>query len=683
RKDGTVFWGSLSSITQTNSTGEILLTNAFQDITERKLIEEALRESEQKYRNLFDSAVDAIITIDLEDRITSWNQGAERIFGWTSEAIGKNLNELTIPKDLQSERKKILRDALTGKNITGIETVRLRKDGRRVDVSLTFSPIINTEGKIIGLSGIVRDITERKQAEKERLRLIEEIKKRHGQAENLAMNLKKERDTLQIIMENTGTQLAYLDSNFNFVRVNSAYADGSGHKKGELIGKNYFELFPDPENKAIFERVRDTGEAVEFKARPFEFPDQPWRGTTYRDWTLTPIKEASGKVDRLVLSLVDVTERIKAEQATQKALTYAESIVDTVPQPLVIIDSSLRVKTANHAFYKIFKVSIEDTKDKLLYELGNRQWDIPELRKLLEEVIPRNKHVKDFRVDHEFPIIGKRTMLLNASSFYQDGAEMILLAIDDITEREKIEEVRLENERLMSASRARSEFLTVMSHELRTPLTSIIGYSILLKEKTYGGLNEKQEFYVDNTLTSSKHLLDLINGILDLAKIEAGKIELAFEDVSVPDTINEVLYLMKEKAAGQNIVLKKELDPAMSLIKADRQKFKQILFNLLSNALKFSKEDGGTVTISAKKEGNMAKISISDAGIGIREDDIPKLFQKFEQLDSGISRKYGGTGLGLAITKQLVELHGGKITVESRYREGSTFTFLLPTAGRE
>ncbi len=649
------------------------------EIIERRHIEEVLRESEQKYRNLFDNAGDAIINIDLDTRVTSWNRSAERIFGWkTSEAIGRELDSLIIPRDMQAEFKRNLREAVSGKNITGIATVCRRKDGSRVDVGLTISSILNADGKIIGLSGIFRDITESKHAEKERLRLIEEIKKRHEKTENLAMNLKKERDALQIIMENTGTQLAYIDSNFSFIRVNSAYAKGCGHRKEELISKNYFELFPDPENQVIFERVRETGKAAEFKAKPFEFPDQPWRGTTYWDWTLTPTKDAEGKVDRLVLSLSETTEQVLRERSMQKALSYAEGIVDTIPVPLLILDSNQFVKTANNAFYMMFKVSIEETRDRLLYDIGNRQWDIPKLRELLEEVIPKNSQVQDFEVEHEFPSIGRRTMMLNASKFQQDGTDMILLSIEDITQFKKIEELRLENEKLISAEKARSEFLSIMSHELRTPLTSVIGYSILLREQQLGTLNKKQAFYVDSVIENSKHLLSLINNVLDLAKMEAGKLELAVEKVSVPEIIIDSLNLIKESARSRRIVLKKDLDPALDIIEADRQKFKQILFNLLSNALKFSKEGGGIIKVSAKKERSMAKISVSDTGIGIGEEDIPRLFQKFEQLDSGISRKYGGTGLGLAITKQLVELHGGEITVASRYGEGSTFTFLLP-----
>jgi signal transduction histidine kinase len=216
-----------------------------------------------------------------------------------------------------------------------------------------------------------------------------------------------------------------------------------------------------------------------------------------------------------------------------------------------------------------------------------------------------------------------------------------------------------------------------MNHELRTPLTSIIGFSELLKDKAIvGELNEKQEHLVDKVLSNSDHLLELINDFLDLSKIEAGKTELVIEEFSVPAAIDEAVTLIKEIAAKRNITFRNELEPLD--IKADKRRFKQIILNLLNNAVKFSKPGGGIVTIAAKKSGDMAQISVSDTGIGIKKEDLERLFWAFEQLDSGNSRKYGGTGLGLTISKRLVELHGGTIRVESKYGEGSTFSILLP-----
>jgi len=259
----------------------------------------------------------------------------------------------------------------------------------------------------------------------------------------------------------------------------------------------------------------------------------------------------------------------------------------------------------------------------------------------------------------------------------------IVLVFYDITERKRAEEIRLEKERIEYASKAKSEFLSNMSHELRTPLNSIIGFSELLNQKVPGELNEKQEHYVDNILTSGNFLLNLINDILDLSKVEAGKMELVIEKISVPETINETIILIKEKAMKHNISLKKELDPQLEFIEVDRHRLKQVLFNLLSNAVKFSKKEGGTVTITAKKEMDMARFSVSDTGIGIKPENLGKLFQNFEQLEPGISAKYGGTGLGLAICKQLVELHGGRMWAESKYGKGSTFTFILPLKAKK
>ncbi len=248
----------------------------------------------------------------------------------------------------------------------------------------------------------------------------------------------------------------------------------------------------------------------------------------------------------------------------------------------------------------------------------------------------------------------------------------------DITERKNAVELRIEKEALEYASKAKSEFLASMSHELRTPLNAIIGFSQLLEAGMGGELKEKQKHYINNITNAGTFLLNLINDILDLSKIEAGKIELNIEKIPLKVTVEETITLIKEKAMKHNIIIKKEFEPGLDLIYADKQRVKQILFNLLSNAIKFSKDEGGTVKITTRKVDENVQISVCDTGIGIKPENIEKLFKKFEQLDKGISQKYGGTGLGLEITKQLVEQHGRRIWVESKYGEGSTFTFTLP-----
>jgi signal transduction histidine kinase len=236
----------------------------------------------------------------------------------------------------------------------------------------------------------------------------------------------------------------------------------------------------------------------------------------------------------------------------------------------------------------------------------------------------------------------------------------------------------LKKKRPVSASKAKLEFLANMRHKLRTPLNSIIGFSELMKQKVSGGLSEKQEHYLDNILINSRQLLDVINDVFDLIRIETDNMELNIETFSVPLALDETISLFKEKASKHKVILKNELDPQLELIESDQNKFRQVLFNLLDNAVKFSKDEGGTVIIKTRKLEDTIQVSISDTGIGIRETDMDKLFKTFELVDMGITKKYDGTGLGLVISKYLVEMQGGKIRAESKFGEGSTFTFLLP-----
>jgi signal transduction histidine kinase len=237
----------------------------------------------------------------------------------------------------------------------------------------------------------------------------------------------------------------------------------------------------------------------------------------------------------------------------------------------------------------------------------------------------------------------------------------------------------LAKDEALRASSVKSNFLMKMSHELRTPLNSVLGFSQVLKMKQNGALNEKQDQYVDNIFHSATRLLGIINDMLDLVKVESGEIlPLSIQSFLAHEAIDEAFIFINDRAAQKKIIVKKEIDPGLGIIEADKLRFKQILINLFDNAIKFSKPDGGIVNIAAGKNGDMAHFSISDSGIGIKDEDIDRIFDPFYQADSGISRRYGGAGAGLAVTKQLVDEHGGSIWVESRYGEGSTFSFTLP-----
>lgn len=521
-----------------------------------------LHEAEEKYRNLFDNTGDAAITSDPEDVVTSWNPGAEKIFGWKAqEAIGKKLSALIIPPSLKGEKEQLIHEAMSGMTVTRINTVRLHRDWiTRINVNLILSPILDANQNLIGLSYIIKDLTERRQAENA---------------------LKESEERFKAVMQSAADAVILSDSIGNIISWNRGAETIFQYSKEEMMGKQISILIPrryrfshdnglmrvtsTGESRIIGKKVEMYGMRKDGNEFPMELSLATWK---------------SGKTVFYSGIIRDVTERKKSEEI------QSENI--------------------------------------------------------------RLRRLADITRDTTF-----------------------------VTDRKKAEEVRRENRRFELESKAESDFLARMSHELRTPLNSVVGFCELLKQKIHGDLNKKQEQYLDKVIASSKFLLDIIND-LDLRMVDAGKVELVIEKMSVPETINETITLVAEKALKQNVSLRKDIDLQLDFIEADRKRVKLILFNLLSNAVKFSKKEGGIVTVTAKKERDMAKFQVSDTGIGIREEDIEKLFNKFQQLDSGCTRKFEGAGLGLAISRQLVELQGGKIMVESKYGEGTTFTVLLP-----
>ena len=228
-----------------------------------------------------------------------------------------------------------------------------------------------------------------------------------------------------------------------------------------------------------------------------------------------------------------------------------------------------------------------------------------------------------------------------------------------------------------AANRHKFEFLANVSHELRTPLNAIIGFSEVLLEKLFGELNPKQNEYVDDILSSGRHLLSLINDILDLSKIEAGRMELETTTFHLPDAIDNALLLVRERATRHAIKLERAIDDRLGDFTGDERKIKQILLNLLSNAVKFTPE-GGRIKVEARLGEQNVIISVSDTGIGIAPQDQEAIFEEFRQAGGSYAHKREGTGLGLTLTRRFVEMHGGKIWVESELGKGSTFTFTLP-----
>jgi len=743
--------------------------------------------------------------------------------------------------------------------------------------------------------------------------------------------------------------------------VNLTGAQLLGRERHLLANKPFSSFIADADGKELFARHLESVLQQQGMQR-CEISLAGKDGTLIHGQLQSITVDASESTDCYILSsIVDGTVGKQLETEIQDAREYAENIVETVHKPLVVLDSDLKILTANQSFYDIFKVTPEATIGNFIYDLGNRQWDIPKLRVLFEDILPNDTVFNGYEVDHEFLEIGRKVILLNARQIYRKniGSHIILLAMEDITERKLAEEAllkagalqiaifnsanfssiatdakgviqifnvgaetmlgytaaevlnkitpadisdpqeviaraeelslelgtpinpgfealvfkasrgiediyeltyirkdgsrfpavvsvtalrdeqdaiigylligtdntarkQIEAEQMQLSQRlrdhqfytrslfesnidaimttdpsgiitdvnkqmealtgctrdeligapfknyftdpnlaetsiklvlrekkvtnceltvrardgketvvsfnattfydrdrklqgvfaaardvterkrldqvlqeknvelesaravaektnlAKSDFLANMSHELRTPLNSIIGFSEVLQDQLFGPINEKQQEYVHNILTSGRHLLSLINDILDLSKVESGNMELETSPFSLRELLDTSMIMFREKALKGGIDLHLDLAPEADVcIVADQRKLKQILFNLLSNAVKFT-HAAGTVNLSAVRDGDFIEISVADTGIGIREEDIQKLFRAFTQLESVYTKGFQGTGLGLALTRQLVELHGGRIWVRSEFGTGSRFSFTIP-----
>lgn len=398
----------------------------------------------------------------------------------------------------------------------------------------------------------------------------------------------------------------------------------------------------------------------------------------------------------VVLAMEDVTERRRAERLLAEIETYAQNIVDTVREPLVMLDSTLRVRSANRAFYQTFQVSSEETENCLIYELGNGQWDIPALRTLLDDIIPQRSVFDDYELEHDFPSLGRRVMLLNARQLRAGNhTELLVLALEDVTERRRVRalerrftaELSENYKRLQDLEKLRDDLTHMIIHDLRTPLTSVImGMQTL---EIAGDLNADQREMTDLAVAGGNTLLGMINDLLDVEKLESGSMQIDYATLSPDQLVTSAVRQVDSLLKNKKIRLVVEIAPELPSFQGDENKLRRTLVNLLGNAIKFT-PSGGDVTVAvtgevrARGSGSpdepFLAFCVSDTGEGIPPEAFGRIFEKFGQVTSRAGGRTMSTGLGLAFCKLAVEAHGGHIGVESTVGDGSRFRFTLPLA---
>ncbi|MCB2225466.1 MAG: PAS domain S-box protein [Desulfarculaceae bacterium] len=648
RRDGQVRWVYERGAAIADDQGTQWLDGAILDVTERKMAEQ----DNLRLGRILEESQNEIFIFDAESlKFLQVNQGARRNLGYSMEEL-RGMTPVDIkPEFTQEEFQKLVEPLHKGLESHLIfNTVHQRKNGSTYEVEVNLQ--LSTQELAPVFVAVIQDMTEknRSQAEIQRLSLVAE-----------------RTDNVVIITDGEG----YIQwANQAFFRV-------SGYTLPEVEGKKPGVLLQgpdtDPDTVRFMSRQLARGEGFNV-----EIVNYSKNGHKY--WQavdVQPVHDDKGKLTNFVAVQQDITERKRNEVE----LRQQAQIIDQTHDAVISVSLEGEVTSWNQGAQALFGYNKEEALGKRMSFILRSQDAASLDETVLEELYRKGQHELEIvlkkKSGMEFTALLSLSLLKNLQGM-PDG--FVAYAVD-ISERKKAEEaVRMAKETAEEASRIKSEFLANMSHELRTPLNAIIGFSEILVDQTFGELNEKQLRQTRHILESGRHLLSLINDILDLSKVESGKMELEPSAVNLGGVLEATTVLIKEKAAKHGITLSLELPEELRLLNftADERKLKQIMFNLLSNAAKFT-PDGGAITITAAKEVGFIQVSVQDTGLGISPEDQARIFDEFEQVDSTYARKQQGTGLGLALTRKLVELHGGRIWLESEgLNQGSTFTFTIP-----
>ncbi|MBP0017359.1 MAG: PAS domain S-box protein [Cyanobacteria bacterium SBLK] len=654
-------WVQINSQPEQLENGDVLWDGMMIDISDRKSAEQELLLKQNHLKALLNNIPHIAWIKDEQSRFIAVNQPFADICGVSAEALVGQTDYDIWPAELarayrdddfqvlQSDRRKVVEERISlGNGTLGwLET--------------TKTPFRDVNGNLAGTVGIAADITERKQAEQQLQELSErlELALQSAQIGIWEYDFKNDR-------------LSWDNRMFAIYGVRPEDFSGTHHDWEKRV-------HPDDLDRSL-------PDGAAGKHRPIkEFRILRPNGEVRHIFSSAFIKRNEQEQPiRTVGVNLDISDRKQTELTLEQEVLRRTTIFNTSSDGIHIIDIKGNLIEANASFLRMLRYTEEEathlnvadwdarwTREELQEMIQNYPWGMSELWTL--ETLHRRKDKSVFPV--EISICGMEW----------NGQFSLVCIGRDISERKQAEvQLQHTNEELIRATRLKDEFLANMSHELRTPLNAILGMSESLQEGLLGAINPKQRKALKTIERSGAHLLELINEILDLAKIESGRVELEYSTVAVTDLCQLSLAFIKQQAFGKRVQLHLELPINLPNIRVDERRIRQVLINLLSNAVKFTPAEGRialeVLPLPSDKTHNQSylRFSVTDTGIGIAPENLKKLFQPFVQVDSALNRQYEGTGLGLALVKRIVELHGGEIAVTSEVGVGSRFSIELP-----
>ena len=666
--DGRVVWiWDHAAVVRDEDGRPLFLQGVMYDITERKRGEEERRrlqaavESNRRISEVLENVQMVAVSLDLEGRLTFCNTYFLSLTGWErEEVLGHDWFEMFVPPEYHDAKEQFLRHVSTGLVLPHDDNLILTRSGRRL-ISWSHTPVRDPLGTVIGVTSIGQDITERKQAEE-----------RVGEAEAKYRNLVEQIPAVTYIDGLDGCVTSY---------VSPQYQKLFGYTAEERIADPDLWaklLHPDDSERALAEsdRTNKTGEPFRMEYRMMA---RDGRVVWVHDEAHL-VRDDEGR--RLFWQgvLFDITERMEAEEQFRQAEAKYRQLVEQIPA--VVYEASFGEASA----WSFVSPQIES-----ILGYSQEEWmSDPQLWS--DRIHPADRaqaRAHDTRgsetgvpLSSEYRMIARDGRIVwirdVATVVHDEGGRPLFFQglMHDVTEEKSAEEAIQAKEAAERANQAKSEFLSRMSHELRTPLNAILGFGQLLETSPLAVQDLES---VEQILKGGRHLLDIINEMLDIARIEANRLSLSIEPVSVDDIVNESLDLLRPIAIARSVGLRTIIPDRGIHVLADRQRLKQVLLNLLSNGVKYNREGGTLIVSCVGSQGEMLTISVADTGRGIPAEQLERLFSPFDRL--GAERTdTEGTGLGLALTKALVEAMGGTVRVESEVDRGSTFFVDLPVA---